>query len=82
MHSSLQMNEVFNLEASHLIFFQGQWNTFKAKGATRVRGLTLGIIGFGKIGKAVAVRYLSPFCSHQSSEQKFLDLEWSFMTLM
>lgn len=28
----------------------------KATGATRLRGQTLGIVGFGKIGKALAVR--------------------------
>jgi len=34
----------------------GTWPTQDAKGSTRVRGKKLGIIGLGKIGKAVAVR--------------------------
>lgn len=33
-----------------------EWNTTRAYGATRIRGLVLGIVGFGKIGKAVALR--------------------------
>eukprot|EP01121_Diplochlamys_sp_Union-15-3_P004099 TRINITY_DN1406_c0_g1_i1.p1 TRINITY_DN1406_c0_g1~~TRINITY_DN1406_c0_g1_i1.p1 ORF type:complete len:233 (-),score=43.28 TRINITY_DN1406_c0_g1_i1:288-986(-) len=35
---------------------QGLWPTEEAKGAERIRGKTLGIIGLGKIGKAVAER--------------------------
>jgi len=35
---------------------QGKWDTEAAHGATRIRGRTLGIIGLGRIGTAVAMR--------------------------
>eukprot|EP01087_Luapelamoeba_hula_P021318 TRINITY_DN7423_c0_g1_i1.p1 TRINITY_DN7423_c0_g1~~TRINITY_DN7423_c0_g1_i1.p1 ORF type:complete len:376 (+),score=85.52 TRINITY_DN7423_c0_g1_i1:125-1129(+) len=35
---------------------QGRWPTLEAAGSTRLRGKVLGIIGLGKIGKAVALR--------------------------
>ena len=35
---------------------EGRWNTIEAVGATRLSGRTLGIIGLGRIGTAVALR--------------------------
>jgi hypothetical protein len=35
---------------------QGQWQTLAAQGSVRLRGKQLGIIGLGRIGKAVALR--------------------------
>eukprot|EP01127_Copromyxa_protea_P001149 TRINITY_DN1110_c0_g1_i5.p1 TRINITY_DN1110_c0_g1~~TRINITY_DN1110_c0_g1_i5.p1 ORF type:complete len:259 (-),score=19.56 TRINITY_DN1110_c0_g1_i5:48-824(-) len=54
------MNHILNLlrrtVCASLQANDSRWNTLRASGATRLRGQTLGIVGFGKIGKALAVR--------------------------
>jgi len=66
------LNQMRRTTTASLNLNQGVWQTEKAYGATRLRGRILGIIGLGKIGKALAVRAKS-FGLHVQFYDPFLE---------
>jgi len=50
------LNIMRNTAVTYMQYTENKWRTDKLKGATRLRGQVIGIVGLGKIGKAVALR--------------------------